>query len=148
MTALTSVALVLATLATSLGLGAMATSLTPSLPALEERAQDHPAVGTAYGDVSAVGLYGMSPDPVQLLVMPLDLDGEPASTPLPPASAAGPWISPLYPQNSVTLWDRIRVSSSRDRRAYLLGTAIQVHGSKNASMPGPQYDLSHPHGAD
>jgi hypothetical protein len=48
-------------------------------------------------------------------------------TEFPRVSAAGPWISPLYPQNGVTLWDRVRVSSQKDRRAFLMGAAIQIH---------------------
>jgi hypothetical protein len=38
----------------------------------------------------------------------------------PRGSVAGPWVSPLYPQNGVTLWDRVRVSSQQDRAAVLL----------------------------
>lgn len=52
------------------------------------------------------------------------------------------WASPLYPQNGVTLWDRIRVSSKRDRRAYLLGTAIRIHAPATAAVPGPRQQPS------
>jgi hypothetical protein len=48
-------------------------------------------------------------------------------------------INPLFPQNGVTLWDRIRVSSKRDRRAFLLGTAIQLHTPAIAATPGPRF---------
>ena len=57
-----------------------------------------------------------------------------------PSLPTGPPKSPLYPQNGVTLWDRIRVSSKRDRRAFLLGTAIQVHAPDYAATPGPRSD--------
>ena len=137
MHALTSIMLVVVTLAISLGLGAVTTSLTASLQASGVRAQDHPAVVMAAGGALAVGPDRVSPDRVQAPVMPLALDGEPASTPLPPVSAAGPWKSPLYPQNGVTLWDRIRVSSQRDRRAFLLGTAIQIHAGAAGASPLP-----------
>ena len=137
MHALTSIMLVVATLAIGLGLGAVTTSLTASLQASGERVQDHPTVAMAAGGALAVGPDGASPDRVQAPVMPLDLDGEPASAPLPPARAAGPWKSPLYPQNGVTLWDRIRVSSQRDRRAFLLGTAIQIHAGAAGASPLP-----------
>ena len=56
---------------------------------------------------------------------------------LPSGRAGGPWTSPLYPQNGVTLWDRIRVSTARDRPAFLLGTGIQVHAPQIAATPGP-----------
>jgi len=46
--------------------------------------------------------------------------------------------SARYPRNSVTLWDRIRVSAPQDRRASLLGTAIQIHAPQAAATPGPQ----------
>jgi hypothetical protein len=137
MHALTSVVLVVATLAIGLGLGAVTTSLTASLQASGERAQDHSAVVMADGGMLAIGPDGVSPDHVQAPVMPSDLDGEPASTPLPHESASGPWKSPLYPQNGVTLWDRIRVSSHWDRRAFLLGTAIQIHAGAAGESPLP-----------
>ena len=133
MTALTSVVLVVVTLATGLGFGAMATSLVPSLPALKEGAQDRPAVVMANGGVLAVGAHGVRSDRVQPPMMPLDRSDDPAPTRLPPVSASGPWKSPLYPQKGVTLWDRIRVSARGDRRAFLLGTAIEVHAGSAGS---------------
>jgi hypothetical protein len=72
------------------------------------------------------------------LVMPIDLAAQAASTALPAVSATGPWASPLYPQNGVTLWDRIRVSWYQDRSAFLLGTAIQLHAPETAATPGPR----------
>lgn len=62
-----------------------------------------------------------------------------AFAPIPSVSTGEP-KSPLYPQNGVTLWDRIRVSSQRDRQAFLLGTAIQVHAPDYAATPGPRSD--------
>jgi hypothetical protein len=132
---LTSVVLVAATLATGVGGGAVATSLLPSLSALEVEAQDRPAVVIANGGMLAEGLRGMSPDRAQPPMMPLDRSDDPSSTQLPPVCASGPWKSPLYPQNGVTLWDRIRVSSHGDRRAFLLGTAIQVHAGSAGASP-------------
>src|SRR5262245_6317836 len=52
-------------------------------------------------------------------------------------TSTGPWLSPLYPRNGITLWDRIRVSSLQERRAFLLGTAIQLHTPATAATPGP-----------
>ena len=67
---------------------------------------------------------------------PGELGGIATPAERPHGSVARPWISPLYPQNGVTVWDRIRASSQRDRRAFLLGTAIQVHAPTVAATPG------------
>ena len=56
---------------------------------------------------------------------------------LPPIRTTGPWASPLYPQNGITLWDRIRASSETDPQAFLIGAAIQVHAPQTAATPGP-----------
>ena len=148
MSVLTSVVLVLATSALGLGVGTVATRLMPSLPVLEERPLDHSAVVMADGGVMAAGPQGVRPDRDQAAMMPLDLEREPAWAALPRVSAAGPWTSPLYPQNGVTLWDRIRVSSQRDRRAFLLGTAIHTHARATAATPGPRFAPPPPHGSD
>lgn len=71
--------------------------------------------------------------------VPLHVTDEPSAASLPPALLADPPISPLYPRNHVTLWDRIRVSSKRDVRAFLLGTAIQVHAPAIAATPGARF---------
>lgn len=67
--------------------------------------------------------------------------GEAASfvAPMPGATTGTP-KSPLYPRNGVALWDRIRASSKRDRSAFLLGTAIQIHAPEAAATPGPLFD--------
>lgn len=75
----------------------------------------------------------------QPLAMPGDLAEQSAMAALPTINATGPPKSPLYPQNGVTLWDRIRVSTKRDRRAFLLGTAIQIHAPATAATPGPRF---------
>lgn len=62
------------------------------------------------------------------------------SVPPMPSATTGAPKSPLYPRNGVTLWDRIRVSSKRDRSAFLLGTAIQIHAPEAAATPGPGFD--------
>jgi hypothetical protein len=56
----------------------------------------------------------------------------------PPVSTTGPWASPLYPQNHVTLWDRIRASTQDNVWAFLLGSAIQLHAPETAATPGPR----------
>jgi hypothetical protein len=48
------------------------------------------------------------------------------------------WVSPLYPRNGVTLWDRVRVSTPGDHRAFLMGAAIQLHAPAVAATPGPR----------
>lgn len=69
-------------------------------------------------------------------------DSSPEQPKLSSLAVPAPWrrtqtpSSPLYPQNEVTLWDRIRVSSPRDRRAFLQGIAIQIHTPQIAATPG------------
>jgi hypothetical protein len=75
----------------------------------------------------------------QSLAMPVALAEQSAVPALPTMSATVPWKSPLYPQNGGTLWDRIRVSTKRDRRAFLLGTAIQIHAPATAATPVPRF---------
>jgi hypothetical protein len=135
---LTTVVLVFATGMLALGLAAVSAGLTSPFPAPGGSAQGLPAVVMANGGALAVGFPAASSDRVQSPVMPVDRVGQLAWTALPPVSATGPWTSPLYPQNGVTLWDRIRVSSPRDRRAFLLGSAIQIHaGAAGASPVSP-----------
>ena len=129
-----SLMLVIGTMAFALGLGTITASLTHEI-----------------GDNRGTGL-GRSPQAAEsgkeLGALPGSLDHVIAITravvttrgtdrersTLPQVSATGPWTSPLYPQNGVTLWDRIRVSSKRDQRAYLLGTAIQIHAPAVAAV--------------
>jgi hypothetical protein len=135
MNVLSSVVLVLATLAIGLGLGAITAGLTAPLPAPEGSAQDRPLV--AGEGALPMGHRSASADRVQPPGTPRDRWDDPTPTPVPPMSARGPWKSPLYPQNGVTLWDRIRVSAPRDRRAFLLGTGIQVHAGAAGASPLP-----------
>jgi hypothetical protein len=75
----------------------------------------------------------------------------PAVTRLPPdarrpagsqSGSAGDFRTwPAIPPNGATLWDRLRDSSPRDRRAFLLTVAIQQHSPEAASSPGPQWVL-------
>jgi hypothetical protein len=58
---------------------------------------------------------------------------------VPRGSAARPPASPLYPLHGATLWERVRASSPRDRRTFLLATAIQLHAPATAATPGPQW---------
>src|SRR5688572_9104221 len=127
MTLLSSVVLVVATLAIALGLGVVTASLTPSLEAMGNPAQTRSLVDLTHGASGREGSRrGAGDDLSQPVSMPMGEGGTPSPAALPRVSAAGPWKSPLYPQNGVTLWDRIRVSTQRDRRAFLFGTAIQI----------------------
>ena len=112
MKALSSLLLVVATAAMGLGMAALTASLLPAAGA-HPGAWERQPIGR---DVS------LEPGAAQL-----DADGarrRPWKTPgtpggiatpaeLPRGSVARPWVSPLYPQNGVTLWDRVRVSSQR-----------------------------------
>jgi hypothetical protein len=148
MNVLTSLVLVLATAVMALGLGVVMASVTPSTETPAGPAQDRPPVVVAGDDALEVGPRGSGHERAQPPAQSLDEAGAPSPPSLGRASATGPWTSPLYPQNQVTLWDRIRVSSQKDRRAFLLGTAIQVHARATATTPGPQSSLPQPHGAD
>jgi hypothetical protein len=72
---------------------------------------------------------------------PSGVERAPAWAVLPRSSATCQWPSPLYPQNGITLWDRIRVSAKSDRRAFLLGSAIQLHAPATAAMLHSQSGL-------
>ena len=138
MNVLSSVVLVVATLAMALGLGVVTASLTPSLEAGGDPAQTRLVVGFSHGARGPSGnLRGAGDDLSQPAPMPMGQGGRPSLAPLPHVSATGPWKSPLYPQNGVTVWDRIRVSTQRDRRAFLLGTAIQIHAGTAGASPIP-----------
>jgi hypothetical protein len=137
MNALSSLLLVVATAAIGLGMAAVTASLLPGAGA-NPGALDRRQIGR---DVS------FEPDAAQIEAdgarrrpwkSPQELGGIATPAELPRGSVARPWVSPLYPQNGVTLWDRVRVSSQRDRPAFLLGTAIQVHAPAIAATPGSQ----------
>jgi hypothetical protein len=133
---LTSLALICTCLA--LGLGGVAAGLAPSGSIRGEIAQEGPekviidSVERAIPDASR-------DEPVAPHGAAIDGDPDAQADPVaaPQTSLGRPPVSPLYPQNGVTLWDRVRVSTQRDRRAYLLGTAIQIHAPAVAATPGP-----------
>jgi hypothetical protein len=142
MNALSSLLLVVATAAIGLGMAAVTASLLPGAGA-NPGALDRRQIGR---DVS------LEPDAAQIEAegarrrpwkSPQELGSIATPAELPRGSVARPWVSPLYPQNGVTLWDRVRVSSQRNRRAFLLGTAIQVHAPAVAATPGTR--MVHPH---
>ena len=133
MNVLTSIVLVFTSLTIALGLGAITTSLVPTTEAPGAPMQDRPVAVIASDGAWEKGRPGLRHDVAQSPVSRLDLTRAPAVTALPAVNSTGPWKSPLYPQNGVTLWDRIRVSSRKDRRAYLLGSAIQVHARATAA---------------
>ncbi len=148
MNVLTSLVLVFTTAALALGLGVVMASMAPSTETPGGPVQDRPPMVVAGDGVLEVGPRGSGDERAQPPAQPLDGAGAPAPASLGRASATGPWVSSLYPQNGVTLWDRIRVSSQRDRRAFLLGTAIQAHARATAATPGPRFALPHPQGVD
>lgn len=133
--------LVVGAVALALGLASVTASLAPFELGLSVRAPDAPRVAMVRDRALAMEPSGPADDPPRSPTMPRAVGGESVAVALPRTSATGPWRSPLYPQNGVTLWDRIRVSSQRDRRAFLLGTAIQMHAPAIASTPGPRVDL-------
>jgi hypothetical protein len=138
MNMLSSVVLVVTTLTIALGLGAVTASLTPSLATPKDPAYDQLLVGVVHAvRAPDKDLPGVSRALSQPLLIARDRGGAPTPAALPRVSATGPWKSPLYPQNGVTLWDRIRVSTQRDRRAFLLGTALQLHAGAAAASPIP-----------
>lgn len=140
--------LVVGVVALTLGLAAVSASLAPTAPEPGDHAPDRPR-----SVMAAAGPPGLPPRFSGVERAPRSPDiADVADTPIPapPANAVfgRPSISPLYPQNGVTLWDHIRVSPSRDRRAFLLGTTIQIHAPEIAATPGPRYGLPHPQGVD
>ena len=146
MNLLASLALVAASTAAALGLGAVTVSLLPSPGGADDAPWARvPPIG-AGGAAAAVWSREVGHDRAPPTTMPWDQESEPVWAVLPRGSATGQWASPLYPKLGVPLWDRIRISSPKDRRAFLLGTAIQVHAPAAAATPGPQSAL--PHGVD
>lgn len=142
MNVLASIPLVIASTAAALGLGAVTVSLMlPPGGAHDAAWTWTPTVG-AEGAASAAWSRKLGYDRAPT-TMPWDRESEPVRAALPLGSSPGEWASPLYPKVGVTLWDRIRVSSPKDRRAFLLGTAIQVHAPAAAATPGPQFAPSH-----
>ena len=146
MNVLATVTLVIASTAAALGFGAVTVSLMPPPGGAHDAAWTWaPTVG-AGGAASATWSRESGHDRAPLTTMSWDRESEPDRAVLPLGSSPGHWASPLYPKIGVTLWDRIRVSSPKDRRAFLLGTTIQVHARAAAATPGPRSAL--PHGVD
>ena len=133
--------LVFGTVAMVLGLAAVTASLRPEAAGRGEPVQNWAPISIDRDLASVV-----QPDIAEHFLAepptPTDVADEPDPPALPHVSDTGPWKSPLYPQNHVTLWDRIRVSSPRDRRAQLLGAAIQTHAPETAATPGPRSGLT------
>jgi hypothetical protein len=127
------------TLAIALALAAVVVNLTPDAQGAPHPAPERALVRTAGDSTSLARSPIASHHPELTRAMPRSPGGQPAPSPFPRVSADGPWVSPLYPQNDVTLWDRIRVSSSSDQRAFLLGTAIQVHAPQTAATPASRF---------
>ena len=136
MNALTSLLLLVMTAAIGLGLAAVTAGLAPTAGV------DHGVLVRS----SISGVRSLAPEVErreseaalrQAVGSPGASTGMRAAAARPHVSAAGPWTSPLYPQNGVTLWDRVRVSSQKDQRAFLMGAAIQIHAPALAATPGP-----------
>lgn len=132
MRALPSLVLVACALACALGLAAVAAGLTPATETPNDPVGSRRSV--IGGGVEPAKARPHNTDDARVPPFSLPTDAPAAPT---QASATGPWKSPLYPQNGVTLWDRIRSSSPQDERAYLTGTAIQLHAAQVAATPGP-----------
>lgn len=130
--------LLFGTVAMALGLALVTVSLTPSADALGDPALDSRRIVLAGGAAPEPRTPASGDDRAEPLTTPMPLARAPVWAVVPRGSATGQWASPLYPQNGVTLWDRIRVSSKRDRRAFLLGTAIQIHDPATAATPSPR----------
>jgi hypothetical protein len=170
MNVLATVTLVIVSTAAALGLGAVTVSLMPPPGGAHDATWTWaPTVG-AGGAASATWSRKSGHDRAPLTTMSWDRESEPVRAVLPLGSSPGHWASPLYPESGValeggandhidmisgsplypkigvTLWHRIRDSSPEDRRAFLLGTAIQVHARAAAATPGPRSAL--PHGVD
>lgn len=137
--------LVMAVLAFAIGLSMVAASLAPldhpSDPASHLRhARGATEPGPSPGDTRGVTPARTSPRSADGAdwrrperVPPPATVGSVTSTPFPRGNVS------LFPQGHVTLWDWIRVSSPRDRRAFLMGTSIQLHAPTTAATPGTQF---------
>jgi hypothetical protein len=135
MRALSSLLLVVCTLVVALGLAAISASL-PN--AVEEPERIPPVEATAgaspHAAVDAPDRTSAPPGTSSGDRVAESITRRPSS----PSSPSGSWRSPLYPQNGVSLWDRVRSESQRDRKAFLIGTGIQVHTPRTAATPGPR----------
>lgn len=140
------VALVIAGAAAALGLGAVTIGLMPLPRGADDAAWAWASAVGPEGPASAAPSGNVDHDRAPLGVVSWDRESESVWAALPRDSATGQSASPLYPKIGVTLWDRIRVSSPKDRRAFLWGSTIQVHARAATRTPGRQSAL--PHGVD
>jgi hypothetical protein len=138
MNAISSLVLVFVTVAMGLGWVAVAASLSLDAPGHDDVGRWSPSISIDQADTSGPAAFGVPQGGEDLITLHPTGTQVPGS--LPPVISIGPLKSPLYPQNGGTLWDRIRVSSKRDRRAFLLGSAIQIHAPAAAATPGPRFD--------
>ncbi|MGH2618522.1 MAG: hypothetical protein ACRDJC_25100 [Thermomicrobiales bacterium] len=144
----TDVLLVVGAMALALGLAAVSASLAPAAQEPGNPAPDRPRVVMAAAGTPEVRSRVSGDEHFPPSPRLAELADEPGPVPPPHVGAGGRPISPLYPKIGLTLWDRIRVSSRQDERAFLLGAAIQIHTPAIAATPGPQYAFPHPHGVD
>lgn len=133
-----SLVLVVCSLATALALGAVTMGLAPASGDPGHAARGRSPMALVRGGERDAWPRDAGADPTQPATLPVDVAGENAPTEPPRVTAPDLWVSPLYPRNGVTLWDRIRVSTPGDYRAYLMGTATQLHAPAIAATPGPR----------
>ena len=132
-----SLVLVVCSLATALALGAVTMSLAPASGDPGHAARGRSPMALARGGEWDVRPRESAADPAQPAALPVNPVDEYHPDERPRVTAPDLWVSPLYPRNGVTLWDRIRVSTPGDDRAYLMGIAIQLHAPAIAATPGP-----------
>jgi hypothetical protein len=131
MSSLCQIALVAAATAFGLGLVTLTFERTEDHIMIEQR----PTTGIDQ-------IEGPAPGPTtamstETLLVTRDRPGAPASE-TQQSVTFNSWKSKIHARNDFTLWDQIRVSSQLDRRAFLLGTAIQIHAPETAATPGPR----------
>jgi len=135
-------AIVVGAIATVLGLGAVVASL-------ESPPADHGEILRPLQPVVVAGTAACPcpprDDPMRPQAASRHLGAKATLAARDTLSTTGPWESPLYPRIGKTLWDRVRESSPRDHRAFLMGTSIQVHARAAAVTEG---NHPYPHGVD
>jgi hypothetical protein len=138
----TDLRLVVGTVALVLGSAMVTVGLMPFADGVGHPEPLWPHVGREHHVAAAV------PPPIaaghalaQPTARPSGVERAPAWAVLTRGSAMAKWPSPLYPQNGITLWDRFLVSAKSDRRAFLLGSASQLHARATAAMLHSQLGL-------
>jgi hypothetical protein len=133
--------LIVGTMMVALGLAAVIDGLGPSAIGMRTATLARPRLSA-----SVAASPGWSPFADHAQAPPLALSRDRGSADQPGAAArrpvgvTSPWRSPLAPQNGVTLWERIQVSSSTDPQVFLVGVAIQLYAPQTAATPGPHYN--------